>query len=67
MAHDPPPSKRPDNSEELGWAFNNEIGYTVIELEQLTKAKEKFEGDSSAFEQRLESLDAIKNYLHREE
>lgn len=51
--------------DELGWAFNNELGLTIIEIEELLKAKGKLLKDVSAIGERLDSIDAIKEYLSR--
>ena len=60
----PSDSPRP-YSEELGWDFNNEISYNLLELDALKKAEEKIQSDTSAFEQRIDSLNAIKKFINR--
>jgi hypothetical protein len=60
------PSDNPQHRpEELGWDFNNEINFTILEMHALKKAKDKIVSDTEAFEQRLGSLDAIQKFLNR--
>lgn len=50
---------------ELGWAFNNELGLTIVEIEELLKARGKLLKDMVAIGERLDSIDEIKEYLSR--
>lgn len=53
------------SAEELGWAFNNEVSYALVELNELDAAKNQFGSETSAIDQRLENLDAIQTFINR--